>query len=603
MRRAYSYVRFSRKEQGQGDSLRRQLACTKAYCERRGLALDETLQLHDLGVSAFNGKNAAVGALAAFREAVQLARVPKGSVLIIESLDRLSRAAIDDAYELFRELLRAGIDITTLQPEREYTKASLQDFAGILEPLFIMSRAYEESAMKSHRIRSVWQAKRDRLAEQPATAKCPAWVRLKTDRSGYVLIPAAAKAVRHIYELARKGYGSARIARLLNEEGVPPITPKRERWGRGYVLRVLGMKAACGEFQPSVYQDGRRVPTGASVKNYYPAVISEKDWYATRQTVEQRFTQRGRAGRDVTNLFTGVIFDARDGRPMIIKRAADKANIAYLVSSGVVLGENNCRYISFQYATIERAILTLLESKLAMELVREAPNGREDELAALTGKLVDLDRRIRLIKQRLETDPDLPPLFDALRKLEDKKRATSAALERVKREQTSNHAETLGEARSLITMLEQCSQDKLADLRTRLKSRIRALVEGIWILIEGPRKGKWATVQLLARTGNWLQATFRQDLRGPYPIVSMGDKPLFSPEFDLSQLHRKKTTASFPRPDKGLFVVRGVATVGAAAIVVGTSSASATTASSSDEEAGSAQDWPGQDQPGGVASS
>ena len=140
MRRAYSYVRFSKKDQANGDSLRRQVAASEAYCKRKGLQLDEGLHLHDLGMSAFQGKNADVGALGTFREAVRIGRVPKGSILIIESLDRLSRSEIDDAYDLFRELLKAGIGITTLTPEREYTKANVNDLVGLLEPLFIMSR-------------------------------------------------------------------------------------------------------------------------------------------------------------------------------------------------------------------------------------------------------------------------------------------------------------------------------------------------------------------------------------------------------------------------------------------------------------------------------
>src|SRR5262245_49272109 len=100
MRRAYSYIRFSKRVQANGDSLRRQLEGTQAYCDRKGLLLDDGLRLHDLGVSAYRGKNADVGALATFLEAVRIGRVPKGSVLIIESLDRLSRSEIDDAFEL-----------------------------------------------------------------------------------------------------------------------------------------------------------------------------------------------------------------------------------------------------------------------------------------------------------------------------------------------------------------------------------------------------------------------------------------------------------------------------------------------------------------------
>src|SRR5262245_62143953 len=124
MPRAYSYVRFSSEAQANGDSLRRQLALTKAYCDRKGLRLDESLRLHDLGISAFRAENAEAGALAAFLEAVRMGTVTRGSVLIVESLDRLSRSGMMEALDLFRRLLESGIVLVTLLPEREYTEDS-----------------------------------------------------------------------------------------------------------------------------------------------------------------------------------------------------------------------------------------------------------------------------------------------------------------------------------------------------------------------------------------------------------------------------------------------------------------------------------------------
>ena len=90
---AYSYKRFSSPEQARSDSIRRQTKATADWCERRGLQLDETLRMVDAGVSAFRGKNIEddAAALAGFREAVRAGQVPKGSYLVCESFDRLSR--------------------------------------------------------------------------------------------------------------------------------------------------------------------------------------------------------------------------------------------------------------------------------------------------------------------------------------------------------------------------------------------------------------------------------------------------------------------------------------------------------------------------------
>jgi len=55
MAKAYSYIRFSTEKQKFGDSFRRQFEATEKFVNENGLELDETLTLHDLGMSAFTG--------------------------------------------------------------------------------------------------------------------------------------------------------------------------------------------------------------------------------------------------------------------------------------------------------------------------------------------------------------------------------------------------------------------------------------------------------------------------------------------------------------------------------------------------------------------
>ncbi len=58
--------------------------------KERGLALDETLSLRDEGLSAFHQHHVKQGALGIFLRAVDDGRIPHGSVLVVEGLDRLS---------------------------------------------------------------------------------------------------------------------------------------------------------------------------------------------------------------------------------------------------------------------------------------------------------------------------------------------------------------------------------------------------------------------------------------------------------------------------------------------------------------------------------
>src|SRR4051812_18370777 len=94
---AYSYVRFSSPEQAKGDSRRRQEEVRDAWIAKAGATLDTELSLRDEGVSAFSGghrTNPDRHALAAFLELVKRGRIQRGSYLIVESLDRLSREHI-----------------------------------------------------------------------------------------------------------------------------------------------------------------------------------------------------------------------------------------------------------------------------------------------------------------------------------------------------------------------------------------------------------------------------------------------------------------------------------------------------------------------------
>jgi DNA invertase Pin-like site-specific DNA recombinase len=103
----FSYVRFSSRKQTDGDSLRRQLELPRAYCARRNWTLSEKTY-EDLGVSAFRGENALVGNLGEFLRAIESRTVPPGSVLIVESLDRITRQGIDAGYDLIKRILRTG---------------------------------------------------------------------------------------------------------------------------------------------------------------------------------------------------------------------------------------------------------------------------------------------------------------------------------------------------------------------------------------------------------------------------------------------------------------------------------------------------------------
>src|SRR5689334_14964183 len=108
--RAYSYIRLSTLEQKKGDSERRQLEPSDAYIAKRKLRAIEVEELlrdigissfKDIGKSAFTGDHILTGAFGYFLKAVEDRRIKKGSYLLVEALDRLSRQEVNIALEIF----------------------------------------------------------------------------------------------------------------------------------------------------------------------------------------------------------------------------------------------------------------------------------------------------------------------------------------------------------------------------------------------------------------------------------------------------------------------------------------------------------------------
>ena len=174
--KAYSYLRMSTDPQSKGDSRRRQLELSQTYAEANGLDLADDAQLEDIGVSAFKGKNARDGALGGFLEAVENGDVPRGSYLLVEAFDRLSREQVKVALSRFLRIGEAGITIVTLKDNCVH-RPDDNDFYRLMMSVMSMQNAHEELVNKSNRVGAAWKNKRALAAAgKPMTARCPGWL-------------------------------------------------------------------------------------------------------------------------------------------------------------------------------------------------------------------------------------------------------------------------------------------------------------------------------------------------------------------------------------------------------------------------------------------
>lgn len=388
--KAYSYLRFSTPEQMKGDSMRRQTAMAREYAARHSLELDNTLTFHDLGVSAFRGQNAEGGRLAYFLEAVRSGRVPQGSVLLVEQLDRLSRLTPRKALRVLEDIVDAGVTVVTLSDGRAYSSTSLEkDPLDLLVSIMTFMRANEESATKSRRLKQAWEAKRSSASTKPLTGRVPAWLRLNRETDKFELVADRAELVRRIFAMTLEGVGQHKIAETFNREGLKPWGSAKH-WQRSYIAKILGNPAVIGTMTPHLMEhDGaaKRRKALDPLEGYYSAVISHQTWSDVRALQEAGAATRGRpAAALLSNILAGLATCPLCGRTMTRVQKGKKSRPSYVCT--MAKAGAGCAYRSVPCVWIEEALQRGLVPRLVATEGVELDEELEQEIGN-TDHLVD----------------------------------------------------------------------------------------------------------------------------------------------------------------------------------------------------------------------
>ncbi|MBX3728508.1 MAG: recombinase family protein [Candidatus Sumerlaeia bacterium] len=362
MKHAISYTRYSSKRQKLGSSQERQVDVARRYCEQEGLVLLE--EIVDQGLSAYRGDHVKSGKLGVLLAQVKAGAIPKDTVLVVESIDRLSRETPIDALEIVSQLVKASIAIAVVRDDlgshvraevytRDRFKKSPWDLHGLISE---MQRAHEESEIKARRARNNWKAKVQAIASgETATTRVPGWIEVRdVVRKGTRLI----SGTRHLHperapwvlkmvdwslgnrtdgdgvvveEFPRVGLTG--IAKRLNKAGVPAFQgvyggmKSVHGWSDSSVKFTLTHPALYGAFVFNRKVDGE---TPEPIEDYYPAVISKGRWLLLQQRIRNApKTGGGRRRRLVPNLFIGLMKCAQCGGAMHIGGNAPEARWHY----------------------------------------------------------------------------------------------------------------------------------------------------------------------------------------------------------------------------------------------------------------------------------
>ena len=427
--KAYSYVRVSTPEQTKGLGIQRQIKLSEEYALKNNLTLDDSLKLCDLGLSGYKQHNVDRGALGRFIKCVEDGTVAKGSYLLIESLDRLSRADILDQLSLFLNIIRSGITIVTLGDDnRVYSKDSINNNGlELVISLAVMMRGNNESRAKSVRSLANWTVKHS--SNKPMCRRGPLWLDFeeapskRVEDGKFVVNKERTNVVKKIYDLAANGYGQKKIVNILNDTTKP--FPAIKKWSEAYVSLILTERRVLGEYEPCKMVNNKPVKTGVVIKDYYPPIISESIYNKVQNIRNNNKRYVGRPSKTTSNLFTHVAVCGKCGQPMYYHQVfnAKGDNWTYLWCSGAKM-DRSCDERTWSYKKFESYFIDFI-SELDFSKLHPNTDSNNDvtnNLNESKGKLLTIDKQLNKLMDLISTSDDPPKtIVGKIKELETQK--------------------------------------------------------------------------------------------------------------------------------------------------------------------------------------
>ncbi len=479
-RRAYAYIRFSTIKQKEGDSLRRQLEACKSYCSENSIELDER-EFKDFGKSAYKKANIKKGAaLNAFLQLVESGEIAKGSYLLIESLDRLSRADLFDAFLLFNSIISRGIVIVEINNRVVYNKETLNQLAPILIMLSSAIRAHDESKIKGIRSTANWSRRKENSKNfaTPITRECPRWLKVSDDGKSYELLPDKVASIRYVYELRKSGLGASAIANRCNENSLP-VPGKGQMWHTSLINRLIKNRALIGEYQPhKTDEEHNRVPDGPPIKAFYPPAI-DLGLFETVQQLNQKageFPKR----RSLTNRnFLNGIFFCSCGAKLHrkLKSAAEKDSSRYYCSKRM-LRASDCKSVDCR-SVEDTVIYFMSENAPGLITFEDFGDKLRTEEATTRSRITEIESQIERLTNLVQFGKaeDTPAtIFDRLQKLEKEKALLKKVAERFLLE-TKDSAVYWGikADKDFVTAIRIKDSDKLSHFRFQISRLVEKI--------------------------------------------------------------------------------------------------------------------------------
>jgi DNA invertase Pin-like site-specific DNA recombinase len=435
-------------------SVTRQVEHATAYAQRRGwtVALDHVYQDDGISGAEFVKRPGFLRLMNALKPR------PPFQVLIMSEESRLGREAIETSYAL-KQLIDAGVRMFTYLDDRERTLGSALDKV-------MLSLTNFASEMEREKGRQRTQDAMQRKAARGHVAGGKVYGYRNVDREDHVALviePAQAAIIQRIFDEIARGRGFARVAQLLNREGIPGPRPGHG-WAMTGVRAIVFRDTYRGRL---IYGRTRWVDKGGTkIKQDVPEhewvtvdapalrIIAEDAWAAAHARLERtrhtyviggRLGGRPEAGIESRHLLSGfVLCGVCMGSMHAIRRTSRRgAPRIYYVCNGWRV-DGTCRNAwSLPLPDLDAAVVAALREDVltpdlvddvaarAVELWGQQHAGLDARRRGLEGELRRVERELGRFTEAIASGEAPPTILEAMRARERRRGDLTAQLEHV----------------------------------------------------------------------------------------------------------------------------------------------------------------------------
>jgi DNA invertase Pin-like site-specific DNA recombinase len=534
-----SYGRLSEPRQTKGDGEARQDRDFVNFCRQQNLTpLAEKYM--DRGLSAYKADHKKRGDFGRLIEAARHGGLEKGSVVVVERWDRLSRRRPDLAIEDIKELLTCGVAIGVAALGDIFELSDFGSSKWMTLSAFVYL-AHQESLQKSQRVCASWESRRKAAREQGKAirGRLPGWLTLADGQ--WAVKPGAAAALERIFQMAADGYGWSRIAGALTAGKVPTFGPSG-KWSCHYVNKLLNDERVCGRYQP---RKADRSPAGGPIDDYYPAIITPEQFALARAGQDSRFKGRQPRDRKFVNVFRSLLVNALDPGDSFALHNYGSAGKVRLSLANLAGMDGRGKLQTIPYPEFEAGILSRL-AEVRPEDVLPRQADEVSRLDRLRAELAAARSQITALKADLKRGYSRH-LADLLREAEQEETSVAGRLQ----DELTASARPAEKAWQQLPDLVSLVATQGDDARLRIRTVLQSIVQGARLLLVRRGSRTLAACQFFFHGGavrSWLllyQSGGHNRERRLWPPESFAGAGIDDDDLDLRKVEHARRLESW----------------------------------------------------------